>query len=174
MSSSVQGQGTCQLNIIDHRIKDPYENKQCIKVTGSEQLTHAIWERFNVNQNGDRELIQQALSSPKSYDVLSFSTDQYEKILYQIITGISNRDTLFPRKPVTLQDGSGSHRAVRFTGFDYSKHKLERFDYDTANFNAISESLPEVVALYQAETFLIHSQRVNESDKLWRSFAKIT
>lgn len=179
MASAVKAHGECRLYIFDDRQK-PYLGFQetlPVEVNGktAEELICVIWERFNITQKGDRELIQHGLSSSMRYDTLDFITSD-KTMSFQIVTSIPNRNELFfPRRAATLQEGVDPHFHIRVVNVDHEKKILyNRRDYRVADLDGSRESLPEVVALYQSESFFCHVQRKRHSYDLNRTFTKIS
>lgn len=161
MAIPVRTFGGCELSIYDRRLPNPFDNRESFRLCGptGDELIQAIWAHFNVTQNGNRELIRHGLSSPLRYESLSFSegiVGNTPVVTYTITTWIPNREELFPRKPASLQDGIDPNHRIRFNDRVGCDNKKSEFGF--TDLPSLREPLPEVVALYQAETFIHHHQ----------------
>jgi hypothetical protein len=165
--------GEWYLNIIDYRLPNPFDNDHHEDATGktADELLQGIWARFQITQKWDRELIEHGLSSPMRYGNLRFFVDQSQALSYEIISGISNRDTIFPRRPATFQEGIERNRKVNFTDMNNDLFNPQKKEFGVADLNSLKETLPEVVALYHSETFSSHQQHNHQEVFCYRTFA---
>lgn len=147
-----------RLSVVDYGLTKKFHEQDAgtisIKGKTADEVVQEVWNCFQITQEGDRELIAQALSSPSEFNQLSFFFKGPVEKSYRITTVNFNKEDLFPRRPIDKEKLTSGKAAVVFSEAPFDGKRIS--SEELFNFDRIvmwSDEYPEMAALYISESF---------------------
>lgn len=116
-------------------------------------LIQEVWDRFKITQEGDRELIAQALSSPSKYNSLAFFMDGPTERSYRIELVALSKADFFPKRPIQKEKLLKQNKTIAFEDRALFGPIFNEKGIAFEKILEMSAEFPELAALYNAESF---------------------